>query len=377
MFSLSTQFSLTRNEKVLAARETTKPAWDLFGITKHFPQYHGLSHELRHRRSAKGKDKYHVVGEVFDDSPALHINSGNADIVSSDLLIVSHQNQIHLKRKSSVLKIVTIDPDNNDVAAQNADSPSQLEQLEHFQREQRLTAKYAEYKSKPVCLQLQSDGRIEAYFTMERIDGDSLHNILSRHKKGANRSKLTLLQRIQFAVDIASALKKLHDDNLRHTDVKPKNFMYCDKAGKVLLIDFGSTAPSGSRLQQSFSTDYAAPEGAAPGTPITCAWDIWSAGGVFHELFGVISPFVYRKRATVNLKSIFKEPYGHEGLLEDLDIEVDNSLFEKIYVLLQDMNAASPDERIDINEVLNRLHAIRLEAKRHYQNDAASCGFHL
>lgn len=73
-----------------------------------------------------------------------------------------------------------------------------------------------------------------AYMTMALVSGKTLSKILQEEGHlASDRLKLYFLQ-------IAEALKVVHDANLLHRDIKPENIII-DRQNRAVLIDFGAT----------------------------------------------------------------------------------------------------------------------------------------
>ena len=68
---------------------------------------------------------------------------------------------------------------------------------------------------------------------MEYIDGCNLEEYVK------NNAPLSEKEAIRITRAVANALKKMHEANLLHLDVKPANIMIA-KNGRVILIDFGA-----------------------------------------------------------------------------------------------------------------------------------------
>jgi serine/threonine protein kinase len=90
---------------------------------------------------------------------------------------------------------------------------------------------------------------------------------------------------------LASALSYLHDNNIRHKDIKPGNILV--DHGNVLFTDFGlardSSDATGSTTagESSLTPRYCAPE-VANWEPRNTSSDIWSLGCVFLEMVCVL-----------------------------------------------------------------------------------------
>ena len=91
------------------------------------------------------------------------------------------------------------------------------------------------------------------------------------------------------ALDIASALKFVHENLCVHCDIKPGNIVFNDE-GRALLADFGSAKvveDISARLGDptaSSTMEYNSPEVLGRRNPATAASDIWSLGVTLLEL---------------------------------------------------------------------------------------------
>ena len=73
-----------------------------------------------------------------------------------------------------------------------------------------------------------------AYYVMDYVDGQSLHEIVKE------RGALPEQEVLKYVEQITDALEYVHSQNRLHLDIKPGNIMV-DKLGKVKLIDFGAS----------------------------------------------------------------------------------------------------------------------------------------
>jgi serine/threonine-protein kinase len=129
------------------------------------------------------------------------------------------------------------------------------------------------------------------YFVMEFVDGRTVHDDITKHRKYPERDA------IDIALQVSEALQHAHERGLIHRDVKPKNVMIT-KEGVVKLADMG--------LARAISDKEAAEaeEGKAFGTPyyispeqirgekkIGPPADIYSLGAtLYHMVVGAV-PF--------------------------------------------------------------------------------------
>jgi len=96
---------------------------------------------------------------------------------------------------------------------------------------------------------------------------------------------------------LATALEFLHDNSIRHKDIKPSNILL--SSGRVLLCDFGishtwTDSENGTTEgYSSFTQRYAAPEVFRMDASRNSKADIWSLGCVFLEVISVIKGYSF------------------------------------------------------------------------------------
>ena len=129
-----------------------------------------------------------------------------------------------------------------------------------------------------------------AYYSMEFIDGGSLDDYIKQC------GKIPENQAIEYISKIASALKHLHDHNMLHLDLKPKNIMRRSD-GKLYLIDFGlskqydeSGKAESSRTVGLGSPGYAPIEQANFKGGFAPTLDIYALGATFYKMLTGVTP---------------------------------------------------------------------------------------
>jgi eukaryotic-like serine/threonine-protein kinase len=157
-----------------------------------------------------------------------------------------------------------------------------------------------------------------AFLVMEYLDGETLADRLER-------GPLTLDQALECAIQIASALDRVHRAGLVHRDLKPGNIMLTKAAPgstsplQVKVLDFGiSKAPASVATPDGETTRidvkltsagmvlgtvrYMAPEQLA-GKPADARSDIFAFGGVLYEMI-VGTPAFYAPTNTALIAAI-------------------------------------------------------------------------
>jgi serine/threonine-protein kinase PRP4 len=86
-----------------------------------------------------------------------------------------------------------------------------------------------------------------------------------------------------IARQLLEALSFLHRRGLIHTDIKPRNLLWCSSKQEIRLIDFDN-ADSHIRTGQPIATWAYSPPEMLIGTPMNWAVDMWSLGCTLFEL---------------------------------------------------------------------------------------------
>ncbi len=126
------------------------------------------------------------------------------------------------------------------------------------------------------------------FYSMEYVDGHSLHQYLRQH------ARLPWEDVVEIGIQTTAALKHAHDLGIIHRDLKPANLML-NKQGKLKLTDFGIAKLFGSTDMTAIGSvigtaDYMPPE-QAEGRGVTARSDLYSLGGVMYALLAGDPPF--------------------------------------------------------------------------------------
>lgn len=129
-----------------------------------------------------------------------------------------------------------------------------------------------------------------AYYVMDYIDGQSLHEIVNEH------GPLLEQEVLKYTKQIIDALKYIHSHHRLHLDIKPGNIMV-DKIGNIKLIDFGASKQYDEVNGENTSTLLGKTPGYAPieqmGNTVktfTPATDIYALGATMYKCLTGITP---------------------------------------------------------------------------------------
>ncbi len=125
------------------------------------------------------------------------------------------------------------------------------------------------------------------YIIMEYIEGRELEQVLTA------RGVLTLEETRLIVRDVAAALDYLHEREIIHHDVKPRNIILQDL--RAVLTDFGTarhiSGTQGTGALLLATPDYSAPEVLREGDQATPASDLYSLGVVAYRMLTGQKPF--------------------------------------------------------------------------------------
>lgn len=187
-------------------------------------------------------------------------------------------------------------------------------------REARVTAQLQHPNTVPIY-DIGNDAEEGIYFTMKRISGENLFEILKRIARGdqAAIDAFPIARRVEILSDACQALAYAHARGVIHRDVKPEN-IWVGNFGEVILLDWGvakvwgHTDDEASIRQTVLKTEVDNETGAQlqtltgggqrPGTPLYMSpeqvsgnrgiderSDIFSAGVCLYELLAIREPF--------------------------------------------------------------------------------------
>jgi serine/threonine protein kinase/tetratricopeptide (TPR) repeat protein len=126
------------------------------------------------------------------------------------------------------------------------------------------------------------------FITMEYIEGQNLHQILS------DRGKLEVAEAVEIMEQVAGGLAAAHREGIIHRDLKPGNIML-DRNRRVVVMDFGlarTTAGDGMTRPGAMmgTLEYMSPE-QAQGKDLKASSDVFTVGLILYELLAGVTPF--------------------------------------------------------------------------------------
>jgi serine/threonine-protein kinase len=142
----------------------------------------------------------------------------------------------------------------------------------------------------PNVVRVMDGGEIDgmAYIVMEKLEGLTLREMLR------SLGRLTVIETLTIALQVAEALEAAHAMNVIHRDLKPDNiFLLAENQVKVLDFGIAKFLEGGYQTTQKDliqgTAPYMSPE-QAQGHGVTFASDIFQLGTIMYEMIAGICP---------------------------------------------------------------------------------------
>jgi serine/threonine-protein kinase len=216
-----------------------------------------------------------------------------------------------------------------------------------FLREARVTAQLQHPATVPVY-EIGQDLEGRLYFTMKKVEGETLREILDKQSLGDSQAFVTynLDRMLGTIIQVCNALSYAHDHGVVHRDVKPENILI-GSYGEVILLDWGvakvwaNDDPELKEVEHEILTDV----GQRPGTPLYMSPEQIRGGGDSIDA----RTDVYGIGAVLYEVLTLKEPHRGESISETFEMILKEATIP-------------PDKRNPKRQVPQRLSAIAMKA---------------
>ena len=226
-------------------------------------------------------------------------------------------------------------------------------------------AKAASALNHPHILTIHEIGNYQTskFIAMEFIDGDTLGQRM--------RAGMKLLQVLEVASEVASALVAAHAAGIVHRDIKPDNVMV-RRDGYVKVLDFGlaklterQSTPSEpeASTRALVNTDagtvmgtanYMSPE-QAKGVQVDARSDLWSLGAVIYEMVTGQLPFQGETPTETISLILQKEPPPLTRFVPDLPEELDRIVTKTLEKDREERYQTAKDLLLDLRHLKRKI----------------------
>jgi serine/threonine protein kinase len=181
----------------------------------------------------------------------------------------------------------------------------------------------------------------DSFLVMELLEGPSLREVLERE------TRFSMPRTIAIGLQIAEALRVVHEQGIVHRDLKPENvvLMSSGEGELVKILDFGIAQLSEYQDQRLTmegivlgTPAYMSPE-QATGGQVDHRTDIYALGTMLFEMLAGVCPFVADSAKGVLLAKLTREPPS----LREIRAEVPRPLEEVVLRVLHKDPAFRPE----------------------------------
>jgi serine/threonine-protein kinase len=168
----------------------------------------------------------------------------------------------------------------------------------------------------------------EWYIALEYFEGGSLADWLKR------KGKFGLIETLNLAKQIGSALEYAHSRGIVHGDVKPSNILLRytpDGSFQAALSDFGATIATihGNYIVYAFTPAYASPE-QLESAKIDRRSDIYSLGVVLYQMLTGRLPYEGASDVELTQSILHQVPPPPSSLVSEIPVEMDNVILRAL-----------------------------------------------
>jgi len=193
------------------------------------------------------------------------------------------------------------------------------------------------------------------FIAMEYVDGNSVRELINEEKGIPEEKVLDLIYQTSLG------LKRAHDMNILHRDIKPDNLMI-NRQGEVKVADFGlaqdlgETKRQGGPVKIEGSPHYMSPEQAMRGE-VNFTSDIYSLGATLYHMVTSVPPFTGKTPGVIIAKHVTDYPRSPR--------EINPNLGKGLCNIIQKMMAKRPKERFSsMEEVIHELSLLKEDRTR-------------
>jgi eukaryotic-like serine/threonine-protein kinase len=209
-----------------------------------------------------------------------------------------------------------------------------------FEEEARITASLSHPHVVRVMRTGRSFGRF--YIAMELVPGGHFEHQIKE------RGKISELEVLPLAIQVAQGLKSAHSAGLIHRDVKPGNILL-DAEGSAKLVDFGLalvTQCGKAQATELWATPYYVPPETIEGYPEDFRSDIYAFGATLYHALAGFPPCCEVSMATEILREAKKKVVALSLANPELSVETCN-IVERAMAYDPKDRYSSYDEMID------------------------------
>lgn len=198
------------------------------------------------------------------------------------------------------------------------------------------------------------------YIVMEYVPGETLKECI----KG--QQSLSPEVALEYAIQIAAALKHAHDNQIIHCDIKPHNILI-HRDGTAKVADFGIARAISSQTSTQVagvmgSVHYLSPE-QARGYGVDAQSDIYSLGVVLYEMLAGKTPFDGNSPITIAMKHIQEQPCPLNEINTGIPAPLVGLVNKAMAKKPENRHASARDFLQDAERVLKNLHVVESTAK--------------
>jgi eukaryotic-like serine/threonine-protein kinase len=210
----------------------------------------------------------------------------------------------------------------------------------------------------------------QKYIVLEYIPGGTLKSKLRRLK--ADGKELSIIEILEYGIQIAGALSHAHRHQITHRDVKTDNLMLTAE-GTVKLADFGlaklrdsvQVTKTGSTLG---TASYMSPE-QIRGENVDTRSDIFSFGVVLYELITGRLPFLAEHEAAVLYCILNEEPPSVKSLRSNVPARLEAIVIKTMQKNRQHRYERADDLLLDLKSVMRDIEAGRVAGRPSFVAD--------